>query len=77
MTERQLFLKNIAQTSDFPLALEIDSAEGIYLFEKSGKKYIDLISLNLTVYMYVLRAAHKLSFKLSGFATLLEGDAVP
>lgn len=44
MTERQLFLKNIAQTSDFPLALEIESAEGIYLFDKSGKKYIDLIS---------------------------------
>ena len=33
----------MAQTSDFPLALEIERAEGIYLFGKN-KKYIDLIS---------------------------------
>jgi putrescine aminotransferase len=44
ITHRQLFLDHIAQTSDFPLALEIISAEGIYLFDPSGKKYIDLIS---------------------------------
>lgn len=43
MTNRQLFLQNIAQTSDFPLALEIEKAEGIYLYSKE-KKYIDLIS---------------------------------
>jgi len=41
---RQLFLKHLAQTSEFPLMLEIESAEGIYLFDKSGKSYIDLIS---------------------------------
>ncbi len=43
-TERQLFLQHVAQTSDFPLMLEIDRAEGIYLHGKDGKKYIDLIS---------------------------------
>lgn len=43
MTNRQLFLQNIAQTSDFPLALEIEKAEGIYIYS-SDKKYIDLIS---------------------------------
>lgn len=44
MTNRQLFLSNLAQTSDFPLALEIEKAEGIYLIDKNGKKYIDFIS---------------------------------
>ena len=44
LTNRQLFLNNLAQTSDFPLALEIVKAEGIYLFDISGKKYMDLIS---------------------------------
>lgn len=44
LTNRQLFLNNLAQTSDSPLALEITKAEGIYLFDISGKKYMDLIS---------------------------------
>ena len=43
-TLRQLFLKHLAQTSEFPLMLEIESAEGILLFDKNGKDYIDLIS---------------------------------
>ncbi len=43
MTTRQLFLQNLAQTSDFPLALEIEKAEGIYLYGKNCK-YMDLIS---------------------------------
>jgi acetylornithine/succinyldiaminopimelate/putrescine aminotransferase len=44
LTNRQLFLNNLAQTSDSPLAIEITKAEGIYLFDISGKKYMDLIS---------------------------------
>jgi len=44
LSDRQLFLNNLAQTSDSPLALEITKAEGIYLYDVSGKKYIDLIS---------------------------------
>ena len=44
ISERQLFLQHLAQTSENPLLLEIEKAEGIYLFDKSGKKYIDLIS---------------------------------
>ena len=49
VTHRQLFYQHIAQTSDFPLGLEVDRAEGIYIFEaptESGerKRYIDLIS---------------------------------
>lgn len=41
---RQLFLKHLAQTSEFPLMLEIESASGIYLYDNKGKAYIDLIS---------------------------------
>ncbi len=44
LTNRQLFLNYLAQTSDSPLALEITFAEGIYIYDSSGKKYIDLIS---------------------------------
>lgn len=44
LSQRQLFLLNTAQTSDTPKSLEIESAEGIYLIDTSGKKYIDLVS---------------------------------
>lgn len=43
-TSRQLFLQYVAQTSDFPLMLEIVKAEGVKLFDSTGKSYIDLIS---------------------------------
>ena len=41
---KDFFLKHLAQTSENPLLLEIDRAEGIYLFDSNGKSYIDLIS---------------------------------
>jgi acetylornithine/N-succinyldiaminopimelate aminotransferase len=44
VSERQLFLSHLAQTSDIPLMLEVEHAEGIYLFDRKGKKYIDFIS---------------------------------
>lgn len=44
MNNRQLFLSHLAQTTDFPLMIEIEKAEGIYMFGPEGKKYIDLIS---------------------------------
>lgn len=44
MNLRQLFLNNIAQTSEFPLALEFTSAAGSFLYDAEGKKYLDLIS---------------------------------
>jgi acetylornithine/succinyldiaminopimelate/putrescine aminotransferase len=43
-TLRQLFLANNAQTTDFPLLLEFERAEGIYMYNKEGKAYTDLIS---------------------------------
>lgn len=44
ISNRQLFLNHLAQTTDFPLMLEIEKAEGIYMYSPDGKKYIDLIS---------------------------------
>lgn len=44
VTNRQLFLEHVGQTSDFPLMLEIERAEGVYMYEKEGKRYLDLIS---------------------------------
>jgi acetylornithine/succinyldiaminopimelate/putrescine aminotransferase len=44
MNNRQLFFNHLAQTSLFPLALEIEKAEGCYLFGTNGEKYLDLIS---------------------------------
>ncbi len=43
LTHRQLFFQHVAQTSDFPLALEIERAEGVYLYSKDNR-YLDLIS---------------------------------
>lgn len=44
LSQRQLFLQHVAQTSDAPLGIEIEHAEGVYLYDTSGKQYIDLIS---------------------------------
>ncbi|WP_121809139.1 aspartate aminotransferase family protein [Mucilaginibacter kameinonensis] len=43
-TLRQLFLANNAQTTNFPLLLEFERAEGVYMYNAEGKPYIDLIS---------------------------------
>lgn len=43
MTQRELFLRHVAQTSAAPLALEIVKAEDCTLFGADGKHYIDLI----------------------------------
>lgn len=44
ISQRQLFLNHLAQTSPSPLMLEVEKAEGAYLYAPTGKKYIDLIS---------------------------------
>jgi acetylornithine/N-succinyldiaminopimelate aminotransferase len=43
MNQREIFFRHLGQTSAAPLALEIVRAEGVYLFEASGKKYLDAI----------------------------------
>ncbi len=44
MNSRQLFLTHVAQTSASPIGIEMERAEGIYLWDKDGKQYIDGIS---------------------------------
>ncbi len=44
MNIRQQFLQYNAQTSPAPLLLEVAQAEGVYITDTSGKRYIDLIS---------------------------------
>ena len=41
---RQLFLEHVGQTSDYPMMLEVERAEGVYLYGPNGKRWIDLIS---------------------------------
>ena len=41
---RQTFLETMAQTSPNPLALHVVRAEGNYLFDVDGNKYLDLIA---------------------------------
>lgn len=44
MNTRQLFLDHVGQTSQAPLCLNIVKAEGSYMWDADGKKYIDLIA---------------------------------
>jgi len=44
ISNRELFLQHQAQTTRFPLLLEFERAEGIYLYDKNNKPFIDLIS---------------------------------
>src|SRR5688572_16952227 len=44
MTNRQLFLQHVAQTSPAPIGLEIVKAKDCEMWDKEGKTYFDLIS---------------------------------
>ena len=44
ISQRQIFLNHLAQTTDFPLMLEIERAEGLYMYSPDGTTYMDLIS---------------------------------
>jgi acetylornithine/N-succinyldiaminopimelate aminotransferase len=44
LSPRQLFLLNTAQTSSSPRLLEIERAEGMFLYDYAGKSYMDLVS---------------------------------
>jgi acetylornithine/N-succinyldiaminopimelate aminotransferase len=43
-SKRDLFLKHVAQTSRFPMTIEVEKAEGMYIFDTNGKSYMDLDS---------------------------------
>lgn len=44
MSLHEAFLTHLAQTSPHPLALDIVKAEGCYLFDRKGKRYLDLVA---------------------------------
>lgn len=44
LNNRQIFLQKVGQTSTYPLLLEIDRAEGIFIYDAKGKRYYDLNS---------------------------------
>lgn len=44
MNQKQIFLAHQAQTTHFPLMIEMSKAEGNYIYDIHGKKYLDLIS---------------------------------
>ncbi|HRG21604.1 MAG TPA: aspartate aminotransferase family protein [Saprospiraceae bacterium] len=43
-SQRSLFLQHVAQTSPWPMVIEIERAEGMYLYDTSGKRYLDFDS---------------------------------
>ncbi|WP_440999146.1 aspartate aminotransferase family protein [Fodinibius sp. SL11] len=44
MSNKDSFYEHVAQTSDAPMGLEIDYAEGPYIVTTDGKEYVDFIS---------------------------------
>lgn len=44
ISNRQIFLQHVGQTSGSPLQLEINRAEGIFFYTPEGKRYTDLVS---------------------------------
>lgn len=44
LNARQIFLQNLAQTSDIPLMLDVASAKGHYIYDQNHQPYLDLIS---------------------------------
>ncbi len=38
------FSKHLAQTSPYPIGIEVERAEGVYIWDTNGKRYLDLIS---------------------------------
>ncbi|MCQ2973481.1 MAG: aspartate aminotransferase family protein [Bacteroidales bacterium] len=43
-TNRQMFMRFVAQTSYTPLNIEVEKAQGVYLYGPNGEKYLDTVS---------------------------------
>ncbi len=43
-TNKDTFLNKLGQTNPFPYLIDVDYAEGIFIYDKSGKRYTDLIA---------------------------------
>jgi 4-aminobutyrate aminotransferase-like enzyme len=45
MNSSKLFKRYLAQTSTFkPFVVDVERAEGVYIWDKSGKQYLDFTS---------------------------------
>jgi acetylornithine/succinyldiaminopimelate/putrescine aminotransferase len=44
MNSKDVFLTHQGQTSPFPFLIEIERAEGVFIYDKQGKQYTDLIA---------------------------------
>ena len=44
ISNRELFLRHLGQTSPEPMGLEIVRAKGVFLYDNDGKDYIDLVA---------------------------------
>jgi len=44
ISKRNLFLQHVGQTGPMPVMIDIDHAEGMYIYDTSGKRYIDMNS---------------------------------
>jgi acetylornithine/N-succinyldiaminopimelate aminotransferase len=42
--ERQFFIDHLGQTTPFPFLIEVERAEGAYIYDKKGKSYLDMIA---------------------------------
>lgn len=39
-----LFIRHLAQTNPYPIGMEVDRSEGIYIYDKQRKAYMDMVS---------------------------------
>lgn len=43
-TNKEIFFNHVAQTNPTPFGIEVEKADGLYIWDTNGKKYLDLIS---------------------------------
>ena len=44
LSKRDLYIKHVTQTSTFSMMLDVERAEGMYIYSSDGKRYLDLNS---------------------------------
>lgn len=44
MSNQDIFLSRLGQTNQTPYLIEVDHAKGLYIYDKSGKEYMDMIA---------------------------------
>ena len=44
MGVKESFIRHQGQTTPYPLAIDVESAKGMYVTDKSGKVYLDMVA---------------------------------